>query len=150
MRLEMLADAPQSYGHRLADVQAWDEARWRIRLASSLLEDSTLFVAADDDGTWLGQMAAREYIDQQPARVWLLEVYVTPALRATGLAGTLLAQVEGWARERGHARLLLDVHEDSLPARQFYRRHGFVETGSTHPYALDPTRRELEMAKDLS
>lgn len=145
----MLADAPQSFGDRLEDVRTWGRERWRARLASALMDDSALLVAVDVDGVWVGQMAAREYLHPAPARVWLLEVYVTPAHRSSGLAEVLLSGIEAWTLDRGHHRLHLDVHEDSGAARSFYLRMGFVESGRTQPYPLDTTRRELEMVKDL-
>jgi RimJ/RimL family protein N-acetyltransferase len=51
-----------------------------------------------------------------------------------------------WAREEaGVHRLHLYVHEDNVRARAFYRRYGFVETGATMPYDLDPAKLEIEM-----
>ncbi|MCC2592754.1 GNAT family N-acetyltransferase [Tessaracoccus sp. OS52] len=150
LRLEMLGDAPHSFNDRLADAEGWDDARWRSRLSSAVLDDSVLFVAVDAAGDWQAQMGAREYLNHQPARVWLLEVYVSPAHRGTGVAAELLAAVERWAVTRGHARLYLDVHEDAEPARRFYRRAGFVETGTRRPYPNDPRKQELEMVKELS
>lgn len=150
LRLEMLRDAPQSFDITLAEAQSWDDERWRVRLASALMHDSALLVAVDEGGSWLGQMAAREYLDHDPARVWLLEVYVTPALRSTGLAAELLAGIEAWALARGYSQLHLDVHEGSIPARRFYQRMGFAETGSTQPYPLDRSHLEVEMVKTLA
>jgi hypothetical protein len=41
------------------------------------------------------------------------------------------------------------VHEDNARARRAYERRGFVLTGHTVPYNLDPSRNELEMVKGL-
>lgn len=150
LRLEMLADAPLSFSDRLQDAETWVDQRWRARLTSALWDDSVLVVAVDSQGCWHGQMAAREYLNHHPPKVWLLEVYVSPEFRSHGVADQLLAAVEKWVRDRGHDMVFLDVHEHAAAARRFYRRMGFSETGSTQPYPLDPTQRELELAKPLS
>lgn len=149
LRLEMLADTPHAFGDRLADVLHWDDEQWRIRHYSHLLPDSAVFVAVERDGRWVGQMEAREFHDHTPARVWLMGVYVTPAHRGNGTATALLEAVEQWVRGRGFGQLYLDVHEHSSAARRFYQRKGFVPTGSTAPYPLDPSTAESEMVKAL-
>lgn len=149
LRLEMLGDAPDSFSERLEDARNWDDARWQGRLASALLHDSAMFVAVDESGDWQAQMGVREYLNHSPARVWLLEVYVSPAHRSRGVAEQLLKAVEDWARERGHDELRLDVHETAAPARGFYSRAGFTETGKVQPHPKNPSQRELEMLKKL-
>ncbi|GAB3821361.1 hypothetical protein GCM10028820_29550 [Tessaracoccus terricola] len=150
LRLEMLGDAPEAFSDRLAEAQLWDDDRWRARLTSAVWEDSVLVVAVGPDGNWRGQMGAREYLSHEPARIWLLEVFVSPGFRSHGVAEQLLAAVEDWVRGRGHERLFLDVHEHATAARRFYARSGFSETGGTQPYPNNPAQRELEMVKDLS
>jgi len=41
------------------------------------------------------------------------------------------------------------VHQDNPRAIRAYERLGFTATGTTFPYALDATQRELEMVKVL-
>ena len=53
----------------------------------------------------------------------------TPAPRASG---ALLDAVEGWARDRGAARLVLAVTENNEGARRFYEAC-FADTGERHP-----------------
>lgn len=149
LRLEMLGDAPEAFSDRLVDAETWDDERWRGRLTSAVWEDSVLVVAVDREGRWHGQMGAREYLHHEPARVWLLEVYVSPGSRSRGLAEELLSAVEAWARDRDHARLYLDVHEHAAAARRFYARMGFTETGNSQPYPNNPAQRELEMVKEI-
>lgn len=145
LRLQMLADTPHAFGDRLEDVEDWDEQRWRRRAASMLLSDAAWFVAVDADGAWHGQAAVRDYAGS----AWLLEVFVGPALRGTGLAAELLASAERWATARGHSVMFLTVDEQAVAARRFYTRSGFVESGATTPHPLYPDHLEYEMFKPL-
>jgi ribosomal protein S18 acetylase RimI-like enzyme len=77
-------------------------------------------------------------------------VYVAPSHRGrdAGVADALLDAVEDWARTVS-GTLRLTVHEDNRRAQAFYGRRGYRFTGRTSPYALDETRRELEMRREL-
>lgn len=147
LRLEMLADSPHSFGDALDDVRLWPDDRWRIRHESQLLPDSGVFVAVDVDGCWVGHMAVREFHNYTPPRAMLQGAYVSPGQRGTGTAVALLGAAETWARGRGFAELYLDVQEYAAEARRFYERHGFVTTGASSVYPLDPSTSELEMVK---
>lgn len=149
LRLDMLEDSPMAYHDDLAAELGRDDRHWQVRHASRLMSDSVLVVAVRDDGTWLGQMAGREYVEDDGPCVWVLEVYLRPDARSRGTAGDLLEAVEDWARDRGHRRMVLDVHEHAAAARRFYARAGFLETGRRRPHPRDARHQELEMAKDL-
>jgi ribosomal protein S18 acetylase RimI-like enzyme len=71
--------------------------------------------------------------------------------RSYGIANALLELIETWATEHGDS-LRLFVHEDSEPARRFYRRHGFVETGRTRVPKISARdgAKSVEMAKSLT
>jgi ribosomal protein S18 acetylase RimI-like enzyme len=100
-------------------------------------------VAPDRSDRWVGYMAC--FVDG-PARVHLVSVYVAPEHRGSGLARRMVDEVCRWARdEAGADRVRLYVHEDNARARSFYRRYGFVETGGSMPYELDPAKLEIEM-----
>lgn len=55
----------------------------------------------------------------------LHRIMVAPPRRGHGLAGQLLADGLGWARQQGADRMLLEVREDNQPAIALYLRHGF-------------------------
>lgn len=148
LRLEMLADTPHAFLTPLEEARARTDEDWQLIHKSNLLSDSVQ-VVADDGERWVGMMAGREYLNYHPPRVFLLSVYVTPAHRASGLAARLLAEVVGWAKQRGYVELHLDVHERATAARAFYARAGFTETGHTQEYALDPSETEVEMVLHL-
>jgi GNAT superfamily N-acetyltransferase len=77
-------------------------------------------------------------------------VYVVPEFRGSqwGVTDALLVTVEDWARTEDN-RLTFHVHEDNLRARKAYERRGFIATGLTIAYNLEPSQKELEMVKQL-
>ena len=146
LRLEMLADTPLAFGEFLEDAVKVDETGWRARAARGSALTSTFFAAISDDGQWIGIMGGVIEL----GRPVLVGVYVSPAFRgpSIGVADALLAAVEHWARLR-QGTLTLHVHADNPRARAFYARRGFVSTGVTVPYRLNPQQTELEMVKRL-
>jgi len=147
IRLEMLADTPSAFGETLSAAEARDEAAWRDRLAASQADSSARFAAVLASGDWVGAMGG--YLDLNLGPV-LVGVYVVHRFRGDGrgVTSALMGAVEDWAR--GHASSIrLDVHESNARARKAYAKRGYVETGHTHPYPLDPTHFEVEMVKQL-
>jgi ribosomal protein S18 acetylase RimI-like enzyme len=143
LRLEMLEDTPLAYLETLAQARLRTDEEWQERARRHTAPGSFVLVAVDD-GRYVGTMSVYTSPLGEPV---VAAVYVTPSHRGTGTADALLAAIEG--RVRGSARLLLEVHEDNPRAQAFYRRHGFELTGGWTPYALDPSQRDLEMAKPM-
>ena len=145
LRLEMLADTPLAFGEFLADAVQVDEVGWRLRGARGHALTSTYFAAISDEGQWVGIMGGVIEL----GRPVLVGVYVSPAFRGpSGVADALLTAVEDWARLRQDT-LVLHVHSLNPRARAYYAKRGFVETGVTIPYRLNPAQTELEMVKQL-
>lgn len=145
LRLEMLADTPMAYGETLASALTHDETVWRTRARRGTDAAQLAVVAVAPDGRWVGA-AGCVVLDGGPM---LVGVYVAPSHRgrAAGVTDALLASAEDWARPQGSIRLF--VHEDNSRAQTAYRRRGYLETGASVPYDVDPTRREIEMVKKL-
>lgn len=57
--------------------------------------------------------------------LWIEEVYVNGACRGAGIGGEFFRFIEGYARERGFARLRLETEPSNVRARALYARHGF-------------------------
>ena len=84
-------------------------------------------------------------------RAWhLVSMWVSPALRGSGLAEQLVQAVAGAARADGATRLILWVTEVNERGRAFYGRLGFRPTGAR---ALvrpeEPDHWEEERSLDL-
>lgn len=144
IRLRMLADTPIAYGETLAHALTLGDAQWIQRATNNEQDPNTGLVAVDDnDGTWLGVM--RGYMSPNSGPM-LVGVFVDPAARGRheGVADALLDGIIEWARVIG-TTLTLDVHADNARAIAFYARRGFVDTGITMPYELEPGGIENEM-----
>ncbi|HEY8590584.1 MAG TPA: GNAT family N-acetyltransferase [Naasia sp.] len=149
LRLEMLADTPVAYLETYEQAQDHPEKHWRTRARDgSAAPDRITVVAILDDGDWVGSMTGITY--EGVADSFLVAVYVAEDYRgsAAGVTDALLAEIDAWARARGDG-LRLEVNETNLRARAAYTKRGFTETGSTRPYPLDPSLREIEMRKPL-
>ena len=145
LRLEALADTPIAFMETLEAAQAKDDATWQARVARGAEGGDSFQVLALTDG----RAVANAVCFLEDGEAWLAGVYVSPAFRGAGLLGRLVEQCVGWAREQGASRLLLEVHEANPRARAAYARLGFVLTGATRPYPLEPGGCELAMALPL-
>lgn len=145
LRLEMLADTPLAFGEHLAAARDHTEVIWRQRGARGTNPQTCSFAAVTQSGRWVGTMGG--FIEN--GAPLLVGVYVSPDYRGPGgPADELLAAVEQWAAARND-RIALHVHAENPRARSYYASRGYVETGVTIPYVLDPTAIELEMVKAL-
>ncbi|RIJ76727.1 GNAT family N-acetyltransferase [Nakamurella silvestris] len=147
LRWEMLADTPIAYVESLADAKALPESEWRFRARRCAEPNSVGLAAVDENGRWIGTMSA--YISDQ-GQVFLVGVYVTPSARGSGVADLLLDGIEAWVIANASSRVLtLGVHESNDRAQAFYRRRGYLPTGETEPYKLDPRQSEILMVRVL-
>ena len=139
LRLQALQDAPIAYCERYDDAVALPEAAWRGRLGAA-----GVHLLAGPAQAPLGMAAV--HLDAQ-GRAGLENVFVRPDARGGGVLEALVAAAVEWARERDHDELRLLVHESNSRAQAAYRRLGFLLTGETSPYPLDPTTDELVMVR---
>ena len=79
----------------------------------------------------------------------LFAIAVAPGRRRTGVGGRLVRAVADRARERGAARLLLEVRASNEPALALYRREGFTESGRRPGYYRDPREDAVLLELDL-
>lgn len=149
-RIENARDHPISYGATLETTLTFDEEAWRMRARRGDQADAASYVVIDrPTARWVGMMACQLGDDDGPEPV-LTGVYVTPPFRGPvyAVADTLLEHIRRWAAHRS-GQLRLWVYEGSEPARRFYRRHGFVDTGRSRATDLPPNGRLLEMVAQL-
>ncbi len=147
LRLEMLADTPKAFTESLETAQARDDDEWRMR-TDRQLDDNIRFAAITSEGAWIGTMGG--YVERNVGGPVLYGVYVTPRYRGGefGVTDALLSAVEEWAAIRSPT-IWLEVHADNHRAQAAYLKRGWVLTGKTLPYPLNPAETELEMLKRL-
>ena len=145
IRLAMLHDTPIAYGETLQTALALGDEDWVARAARDASGTGVSVAAVRDDGMWVGRATG---FDARATGATLVGVYVTPDARGRGVLDAMLVAVEQWATGFSDT-LALEVHEDNLRAARAYARLGFVPTGGTRPYELDPGRRLIGMIKRL-
>lgn len=138
LRLEALADAPEAFTSTIAREAARTDAEWQRWLTPGI----TLFLE-DDDGARGVVAGVRDAGDDRI--VYLMAMWVDPALRGSGAADALMSAHLAWARTAGARLVRLHVIETNARARRLYERHGFRVTGRG-PRTPDG-RRELRMER---
>lgn len=121
LRLAALADSPEAFSTKLADVlESRDHPEdWRARLSSP----GAYFVG------FLGPRASGMVAaDTAEGEALLVSMWVAPEARGTGLGDALVESVLGWARVSGCRRVRLWVRSFNDHAIALYRRHGFRDS----------------------
>jgi uncharacterized protein (DUF1810 family)/GNAT superfamily N-acetyltransferase len=141
LRLEALSDAPEAFGSTYDRELARTTLDWR-----RWMSPGATFILDTREGP--KGLAAGQRDAADPTVVQLMAMWVDPAFRRSGAADRLVAAVIAWAASAGATMVRLDVSEDNVPARRFYTRLGFRETGHATPHERDG-RIELEMGRSL-
>jgi len=142
LRLEALREAPYAFSSTLAEWQGEGdtEMRWRARL-STVQFNAVAYLNERAAGMVSGSAA------DQGGTSELISMWVAPFARGQGVSDSLVAAVVQWARGRQAARIALAVVESNEFARVLYRRHRFVDVGSTN--CTDAGASERQMVLDL-
>ncbi len=139
-RLAALADAPYAFASTLAQEQQFTEQTWQERAGRG----STF-------GAWDGDAIVGLATGIDEGNYWqLVGMWVSPKLRGSGVADRLVLGVCGLARQSGAMSVRLWVAEDNGRAQAFYRRLGFVPSGSRQLIRPeDPDRWEQELVRPV-
>lgn len=131
-RLAALLDAPTAFGVTHAQSSANTEDDWRAHAAGR--KGIAFFLAWDgDDAVGIGGGVAGG-----DGRYQLIAMWVRQDHRGSGVAAQLVDAVKAHAVAAGHARVVLDVSPDNVPAARFYRKQGFVFLPQWEPLASHP------------
>lgn len=148
-RLRALADSPGAFGSTHAGESARPDSFWQERAAAAAAGLDRVGLIAESPTGWVGMVSGFEE-REDPARSWLVGMWVDPAWRGRGVGRALVDEVIAWARTRGTRRLWLEVAITNLAAIRLYQRCGFVATGDTLAMERDPSIIESLMALQLS
>jgi putative acetyltransferase len=111
---------------------------WRKRLESRAHEQDALFLLALAEGTLIGN-AGLHSLGWTPRRrhVAGLGISVASAWQGKGVGNELMRRLLEWADNwAGYLRIELTVYTDNARAIALYRKHGFVEEGTSRAHAL--------------
>jgi ribosomal-protein-alanine N-acetyltransferase len=103
---------------------------WSAPIMAAQLSLPGVFGLIDEAG---GMILARVAADEAE----ILTLAVAPAARRRGLAAALVREAARTARQRGAARLLLEVSATNHAARALYAGLGFTEQGRRRAYYAD-------------
>ncbi len=127
---------------RSLEQQAETAAHWSEREYDVLFAPEApkrLALVAGEGGDVGGFLIARCDIDD-----WELEnVVVAPDRRRGGIGGQLVGALLHQAGEKGATSVLLEVRESNDPARQLYKKFGFLEAGRRPSYYANPAEDAL-------
>lgn len=122
VRLRALSEDPDAFLATHAQESRFGNEQWQARAAQA---NGASFVVEGADGA---EGLVTGIVDADPATVFLVGMWVAPALRGDGTARELVAHVLEWARARGAERVCLSVEGHNLRAARLYERCGFTET----------------------
>lgn len=134
VRLRALMEDPDAFLATHAQESRFADEQWQGRAAQSNGASFVVEGATGAEGLVTG------IVDADPETVFLVGMWVAPALRGSGAAGELVTHVVAWARARGATRVCLSVEKHNLRAARLYERCGFTET--TNPPNLPYTPNE--------
>jgi len=150
IRLAALAEAPYAFSSTLDRERAFGDALWQQRLASAAAASFLAWRGAEPVGMATGKI---EDPDDEfaIAGAWqLVGMWVRPAVRGLGVAGSLVEAVARHAEANSAVSLVLWVTEMNGRARSFYRRIGFAPTGARQPVRPDePDHWEVQLVRSL-
>ena len=152
IRLAALADAPGDATTTLARAEARSDDHWVEAAAANSsggLQATFFAETVDDDGNVTGDepVGLIGAYANESGIVNLVGLWSAPGHRDVGVASALLAAVAEWAATIGADRLRMWVVERNEFAKAFYRNEGFVPTGATIPYELDPRLHQVAMVR---
>lgn len=140
------ADIPHM---RALEQQSETAAHWAEREYDALFAPEApkrLALIADEDGAVGGFLIARCDLDE-----WELEnIVVAPDRRHGGIGGQLVGALLHQATESGATSVLLEVRESNQPARQLYKKFGFLEAGRRPNYYASPAEDALLVKYSVS
>ena len=139
LRLEALTEAPEAFGSTYDREMARTTADWQRWLSPGVT-----FIL-EEAGTPRGLVAAVRDADDAGI-VYLMAMWVHPALRGSGAADALVTEHLAWAHAAGARLVRLDVIATNNRARRLYERHGFRLTGQQTMRDADG-RVELSMER---
>jgi GNAT superfamily N-acetyltransferase len=124
IRLRALREAPYAFLSTYASALERSAENWREQADRSAegKDRATFFAFSEDELVGLAAL----YRDPDRADTGeILQVWIAPEQRGTGLAVTLLDEVLDWGRQNGFNRFLANVTQKNDHALRFYLRYGF-------------------------
>ena len=143
VRLQALAESPDSFTATLADEADRDEQFWRDRVTRSYL------LLADRGAEAQGIISLGPY-EQEPSATEVFGLYVVPEARRTGVSWRLVEAAAALATQQGYLQLYYWVGTDNGRAVGFANNFGFRTTDYRRPSRSSDRQPGEEIAMVLS
>lgn len=149
-RLRAVADQPGDTTATLGQTEALTDEHWaRAAEANASGGTQATFFAVDDDADPEGAVGMVGSYVLGDHIATMVGLWSAPGYRDIGVGDALLEAVVAWATSSGADQLRIWVVERTEHSRRFYEERGFVASGETMPYELDPRVTEVEMLRVL-
>ena len=127
-----------------ASIRLLADLLYKFNVEATGISDGELYAIflRDADGTVIGGANGWTW----GATCYVQHLYLPKEMRRQGNGTKLMDRIEEEARARGCAQIVLESH--SFQAPDFYRRRGFVVTGTVEGYPRG--NRNFTMVKKLS
>ena len=152
LRLEALKDAPGAFLTTYEEALAKGDEQWEAQAngAAAGEDRASLLALVDNEAVGLASVYRRTgalAATGAAVEAELLQVWLAPAFRGTGLARELVLTCVRWSAEVGIRRLVAEVKAGNDHARRFYLGLGFSTSNEDGTILeLDP----CEAARDQS
>lgn len=117
----------------------------REQLAGQLPDDKHVFLVAEVGGEAVGYVGMMYILDEG----YISNVAVSAAFRRHGVADALIAELLHRAAALELSFVTLEVREHNTPAKQLYKKQGFIPVGKRKDYYEQPKEDAVLMTKFL-
>ena len=108
-------------------------------------QQQAFIAVAEENGEIAGYCIVYYVMDEGE----IARIAVNPQKQRRGFGRHLLDYSSFLCREKGVARLLLDVRESNETAKRFYENYGFTEDGVRRNFYQMPTENAVLMSKNI-
>ena len=134
LRLAALKDTPEAFQTTYGEAVAKGDEQWAAQAdgAAAGVDRASFLAFADNEPAGLASVYRREGVLAETgisAEAELLQVWLDPAFRGTGLSRELVMACIRWSAEVGVCRLVAEVKAGNHHARSFYLGLGFRASG---------------------
>lgn len=121
-------------------------AQWTSRDYASLSATGMVAWVAESEGAIAGFLVARRIASD----IEILNLAVRPDARCRGIGHALIQFAFAWGKQFDAKSTFVEVRASNRVALQFYRRHGFEETGRRPLYYSNPMEDALVLIALIS
>ena len=146
LRLHALQDAPYAYASSYESALMRTDESWRqqVSLASQGEQNYLAVIESEQGLVGLGGVYPADPHHNKTAE--LVQVWILPELRGTGVAVTLMQHLQHWAKSAGYETLIATVHKENTSACRFYEKQGYDRLQDA---AVNHPERDLVYILDL-